>query len=308
MVKASALDLIENTPLVELARLHRGLGRIVAKAEFIQPGGSMKDRAALYVIRDAYAAGKLVTGQRVVEMTSGNMGAGLAVVCNVFGNPFTAIMSEGNSPARAKMLEALGAKVILFPQVDGSVGRVTGRDISAVAEHAITYAKQFGGYYVDQFNNVSCVEAHYYGTGPEIWSAIGRSLNAFVAGAGTGATFIGVSRYLKEQNPAILCAAVEPAGARVLAGEPVKNPRHLLQGMGYGIQLPCWQSDLVDDYMAVTDEDAAEYRHLLATREGLHVGFSAAANVCAAVRILESGRLGPDATVATVLCDTGLKY
>src|ERR1044071_8807885 len=121
-IRPSALDLIGGTPLVELRRIHPGPGRLLAKAEHLQPGGSVKDRAALRVIRDARASGRLTPGQAVIEMTSGNMGSGLAVICGILGHPFTAAMSAGNSPQRAQMLEALGAEVILGPQVDGRPG------------------------------------------------------------------------------------------------------------------------------------------------------------------------------------------
>lgn len=304
----SALDLIGRTPLVALSRLHAGPGKIFAKAEFVQPGGSVKDRAALQIVQDARRAGRLATGQTVVEMTSGNMGAGLAVVCNALGHPVVITMSEGNSPARARMLEALGAEVVLVGQVDGSPGRVTGADIAAAADSAEQIAAERNGYYVDQFNDPACVKAHEVGTGPEIWEAVGGELDAFVAAVGTGGTFIGVSRFLKRERPGLTCVAVEPAGAEILAGKEVTKPCHRIQGIGYGRVPPQWSPELADGYVAVSDDEAGAYRSLLARREGLHVGFSSAANVCAAVKLIESGRLGRSPTVVTVLCDTGLKY
>jgi len=162
-------DFICNTPLIELRRWN-GNGQILAKMEFIQPGGSIKDRAALKIIKDAYKNKKLVKGQPVVEMTSGNMGAGLAVVCGAVENPFIAVMSEGNSPERVKILKALGAVVIRVPQVDGTPGRVTGNDIGRAVEKAKEIAKEKNAFYVDQFNNPSSVSAHYTTTGPEIWN------------------------------------------------------------------------------------------------------------------------------------------
>lgn len=304
----SALQLIENTPLVELSRAYSGPAKLFAKAEFLQPGGSVKDRAALHIIKDAYASGALKRGQPVVEMTSGNLGAGLAVVCNLFGNPFLAVMSSGNSPARAKMLERLGATVVLVQQVDGSAGMVTGRDIEAATIKAKELAIETDGFYVDQFNNPSCVNAHYRGTGPEIWRDLNGNLSAFVAAAGSGGTFIGCSKYLKSQNSKLFCATVEPAGARVLAGDPVINAKHLIQGVGYGIKLPHWQGHLVDEYLCVSDEEVVFYKDLLARKEGIYAGYSAAANICASVKLIESGALGDSPVVATVLCDTGLKY
>jgi cysteine synthase A len=304
----NALDLIENTPLVELKRIASGHGRLYAKAEFVQPGASIKDRAALHIIRDAYASGRLAEGQPVVEMTSGNMGAGLAVVCNMNGNPFTAVMSAGNSQARARMLESLGATVVLVPQVDGSPGHVTGDDIGAATHKAISLAGESGAYYVDQFNNPSSISAHYEGTGPEIWKDLGDRLTAFVAAVGSGGTFIGTSQYLKSQNPGVVCAAVEPEGAEILAGKTITKHKHNMQGIGYGIQLPHWDPDLVDDYLAVTSDEAEDFRKELAIKEGLYVGYSAAANVCASMKLMHSGRGGRNPVVATVLCDTGLKY
>ena len=139
MMFATALDLIGRTPLVALHRVYDGPGRIIAKAEFLQPGGSVKDRAAKAIVLAAREDGRLKPGMPVVEMTSGNMGAGLAVVCAALGHPFIATMSAGNSPARARMMEGLGAKVVLVPQADGTPGQVTGADVSAAAEEAATY-------------------------------------------------------------------------------------------------------------------------------------------------------------------------
>lgn len=305
---SSALGLIGGTPLVELRRIHPGPGRILAKAEHLQPGGSVKDRAALRVIRDALGSGSLAPGQPVVEMTSGNMGSGLAVVCGVLGHPFTAVMPAGNSPERARMLEALGAEVVLVPQVDGRPGEVTGSDVHAATAVAVDLARRRGAFYVDQFNNPSCLAAHEEGTGPEIWEELGGGLDAFVAIVGTGGTFLGISRYLKSRRSGIVCAAIEPEGAEALAGKPVVKPKHRLQGTGYGVIPPHWDPTLADVFLAVSDPEAVEWRRRLAVREGLHVGFSSAANVCAAARLLSSGRLPPGATVVTLLCDTGLKY
>jgi cysteine synthase A len=241
-------------------------------------------------------------------MTSGNMGAGLAVVCNVFGHPFIATMSEGNSPARAKMLRALGAEVVLVPQADGTPGRVTGADIGAAIGRAEEIVRDRGAYYVDQFNNPSCVLAHEEGTGREIAEAAGADLAGFVACVGTGGTFIGVSRYLRRWRSDMHCCAVEPLGAEVLACMEITKPDHLLQGTGYGIVPPQWEPELADGFISVSDEEATVFLAKLAEREGLFVGYSAAANVCAAVKVIESGKLGGDPVIATILCDTGLKY
>ena len=308
MIADSALELIGGTPLVALNRIHDSPGRVLAKAEFMLPGGSIKDRAALQIIKDAYESGKLKKGIPVVEMTSGNMGAGLAVVCNITGNPFIAVMSEGNSPARARMLESLGAEVVLTPQVEGVSGQVTGKDIEMATSKAIELARERNAFYVDQFNNPSSIIAHEQGIAPEIWDALGDKVSAFVAAVGSGGTFIGTSRFLKNKKPDIHCAAVEPESAQVLARKKITNPKHVIQGVGYSLIPPHWDESLCDSIIPVSDQEVLVYKKALATKEGLHVGFSAAANVCASIKLIHSGILGTNPSVVTVLCDGGLKY
>lgn len=307
-ITASTLDLIGGTPLIALDRVHPGPGRILAKAEFTQPGGSVKDRAARAILLAARADGRLAPGAPVVEMTSGNMGAGLAVACAALGHPLVVTLSAGNSPQRARMLEALGAEVVLVPQIDGLPGQVTGADVAAAAEAARRIAGQRGGFYVDQFHAPDGVRVHQDTTGPEIWEQSGGLVDAWIASVATGATFLGVAAALRARNPQIVCAAVEPDGCRPLAGQPVTKPRHVLQGTGYGTVPPHWDPGLMDLAVSVTDDEAERWRRLLATREGLHVGYTAAANVCAAAALLASGRLSADAVAVTVLCGTGLKY
>ena len=301
--RSGALALIGAT---RLAVIDVAGGRIVAKAEYLQPGGSVKDRAALFAIERARERGALRPGGPVVEMTSGNMGAGLAVVCGALGHAFVAVMSAGNSPERARMMRGLGADVVLVPQVDGTPGMVTGSDIGAAAERARAIARDREAYYVDQFANADCFAAHEETTGPELRAAMSR-IDAFVACVGSGATLIGTLRDLKRHDARVLGVAVEPHGAAVLAGEPVTKPAHLLQGTGYGAVPPLWDAALVDAYLAVSDEDAARERAALG-RRGLYVGYSSGANVAAARRLLASGRLRAGAIVTTILCDTGLKY
>ncbi|MEH3061604.1 MAG: cysteine synthase family protein [Methylobacterium radiotolerans] len=307
-ITRSALDLIGNTPLVALDRVHPGPGRILAKAEFMQPGGSVKDRAARAILLAARADGRLAAGAPVVEMTSGNMGAGLAVACAALGHPLVVTMSAGNSLQRVRMLEALGAEVVRVPQVDGVPGQVTGADVRAAADAAERVATERGGFYIDQFHAPEGVRAHRDTTGPEIWAQSSGRVDAWVAAVGTGATFLGVAAALRARNPSLICAAVEPAGCQPLGGLPVTKHRHLIQGTGYGSVPPHWTAGLMDLSIPVTDAAAEEWRRALATREGLHVGYSAAANVAATVALLSSGRLPSDATAVTVLCDTGLKY
>jgi cysteine synthase A len=297
-----------NTPLLELRNTWTGRGRLLVKMEYVQPAGSVKDRVALKMINDAYESGQLSKGQPVVEMTSGNMGAGLALVCGAVGNPFIATMSRGNSPERVRILKALGAEVVLVPQVEGSPGKVTGKDIGRAVEEAKKIAAERNAFYVDQFNNPSSVAAHYTTTGPEIWSDLEGRVDAFVAGVGTGGTFTGTSKFLKERSKDVFCAAVEPETAAILKKGYVEDPRHIIQGTGYGEVPPQWDPQLADDIITVSDAEVEEQTRLLAEKEGLYVGFSSGGNVCAAVKLLSSGRLKEDAVVVTVLCDTAYKY
>jgi cysteine synthase len=307
MIYRNTLDLVGNTPLIELNNIGNKTGKIFAKAEFLNPGGSVKDRPALQIIKDAYKKGKLIKGQSVVEMTSGNMGAGLAIVCNVMGNPFTAVMSEGNSLARAKMLRALGANVILTKQIDGSPGNVTGEDIQFATKEATKISKETGAFYVDQFNNNSSITAHFNTTGPEIYNDLTKEVDCFIAAIGSGGTFIGTSNYLKSQLPKVKCLAVEPEGVEIHAGKKITNPKHNMQGIGYGFIVPHWDASIVDGFISVSSKEAEKYRKLLAEKEGLFVGYSAAANVCASVKLISSHKLN-NPVIVTILCDSGMKY
>lgn len=308
IIARSALELVGNTPMVVLERAYRGPGCLLAKAEFMQPGGSVKDRAAKAILSAAISDGRLKPGMPVVEMTSGNMGAGLAVACAALGHQLILTMSAGNSAARVCMVEGMGAEVIRVDQVDGRPGMVTGRDIDAAAQVARRIAKKRNGFYVDQFNRQEAVTAHKSGTGAEILRQTHGRISAWVAAVGTGSTFMGVARALRAASRGVLCVAVEPAGSRPLAGEGISSSQHLIQGIGYGLVPPHWDPSLMDLSLGVTDDEAVMWRQKLAKSEGLYVGYSGAANVCAAVRLLESGRVGREATVVTVLCDTGLKY
>jgi cysteine synthase A len=298
---------INNTPLIELRKIYKGKGHLYAKMEHIQPGGSVKDRVALQIIGDAYSDGRLFKGRPVIEMTSGNMGAGLAVVCGAYGNPFTAVMSMGNSPERVKILKALGANVILVPQVSGEPGKVTGQDIARAEDVAKETAIRTDAFYVDQFNNPSSVKAHYSTTGPEILAELGNRLNAFIAIVGTGGTFIGTAGYLKSKSKSVKCFAVEPRDAAFIKTGTVKNSKHIIQGTGYGIIPPLWDNSIAEDIITVSDDEASRTKEMLGKIEGLFVGFSAGANVAAAMKYLEQLN-EENSCVATILCDTGFKY
>lgn len=305
---ASILDLVGNTPLVALRRLGAGLpGRVLLKMELANPGGSVKDRAALRCIERAEQRGDLQPGSTVIELTSGNMGIGLAIACAIKGYRMIAVMSEGNSPERRRVLSAYGADVELVPQAPGSApGQVSGADLELVEARTQTLIAERDAWRPDQFNNPDNPGAHELTTGPEIWEQTGGNIAAFIAIVGTGGTFLGISRYLKGRNPAIQCLAVEPEGAQTLAGKPVTNPGHRLQGAGYAMIPPAWDLALCDGTIAIADEDAVRVARDLARREGILGGFSAGANVAAALRLATDADSG--ANIVTIACDTGLRY
>jgi cysteine synthase len=307
-ILSSALDLIGNTPLVALDRLYPGPGRILAKCEFMNPGASIKCRSSLYMIKKALDSGKLKPGAPVIEVTSGNQGCGLAVVCAVLNHPLTLAMSSGNSAQRAIHMEALGAKCVRVPQVEGTYGNVTLADVKAVEKVGLELVDEHGAFYVNQFNNESNCLSHYETTGPEIWRQTGQRVDAFVATVGTAGTFMGTSKYLKEKNPDLKAFVVEPTGAEPIKGDPVTKPLHLLQGSGYGCIPNLFKFDHMDGTLSVSDDEAVQYKKLIGEKEGLYVGYTSGANVAAAVKLLRSGQLPPDAWVVTTLNDTGLKY
>ena len=306
MRKDTTLELITKTPLLHLDKIDQDVkGKIFGKLEFLQPGGSVKDRAALQIIKDAYDSKKLSKGQTVVEMTSGNMGAGLALVCRQFGNPFVAVMSKGNSPERRRILKALGAELVLIDQVDGKPGMVTGKDIEAAAVAAKQITIERKGFYVDQFNNPSCFNAHFETTGPEIWEDL-KEIDVFVASVGTGGTFIGTSRFLKSKNSNIRCIAVEPANAAILMTGKVDNPAHIIQGTGYGVIPPQWDASVVDEIITVTDDEVSEMTKKLSKEQGLYVGYSSGTNVAAAPKFLQT--CNENLNVVKIVCESAYKY
>jgi|SRR5579872_1895699 len=307
----SVVHAIGNTPMVECLRIARKKklrGRLLAKLEYLNPGFSKKDRIAMEMIREAKKAGTLREGQTVVELTSGNTGTGLAIVCRAMGHPFIAVMSRGNTMERAFMMRALGAEVALVDQAPASVpGQVSGEDLALVESRAKELVKDRGAFRADQFHLAGNVLAHERYTGPEIWKQAKGKLDAFVDFAGSGGSFTGIARFLKKQNPKLRAYLLEPAGAAVLAGKSVTNSSHKIQGGGYSMaDLPLLERDLVTDYLQVTDEQAIEGARLLASEEGIFGGFSAGANLSAAMQLLEGREAG--ATIAFLVCDSGLKY
>jgi len=305
----SVVEAIGETPLVELARLTRETdGRILAKLDYLNPGFSKKDRIARQMIEDAEAQGRLQSGQTVVELTSGNTGTGLAMVCAVKGYRFVAVMSKGNSLERARMMRALGAEVVLVEQLPGSrPGQVSGGDLELVEKEAQRLVKERDAFHADQFHLAGNVRAHYLHTGPEIWEQAGGQIDAFCDFVGTGGSFAGCAAAFKERNQAIRCYVVEPEGAAVLAGQLLTNPNHPIQGGGYAMpNLPLINPAYIDGYVQVTGREAIESTRQLARVEGIFAGFSSGANLAAALKLLNSELKGK--TIAILMCDSGLKY
>jgi len=308
-VHPSILGAMGNSPMVELSRITEELeleGRLLAKLDYLLPGSSKKDRAARQTVLDARASGELSEGQTVVELTSGNMGTGLAIACGVMGHPFIAVMSEGNSEERAAMMAALGAQVVRVPQAEGSMpGEVSGRDLTLVEEEAQKITSEVNGYRADQFKRMSNTKAHVEGTGPEIWQQSGGNVTAFCDFVGSGGTLGGVSRFLGEKG--VRCYGIEPEGAEALAGGRTDRPEHPIQGGGYTMaELDHLERAEIEGYLTVSGDEAKQHARLLARREGIFGGFSGGANLAGAVQLLRGAERG--GCVAFLVCDSGLKY
>lgn len=308
-IDASVLAAIGRSPLVDLARITRALdGQILAKLEYLNPGGSKKDRIALRMIEDAEASGSLRPGQTVVELTSGNTGTGLAIVCAVKGYPFIAVMSAGNSNERAQMMRALGAEVVLVDQQAGSRhGHVSGDDLALVEAVTNEVVVERDAYRADQFRFSGNALAHHDGTAREAWDQSGGRIDVFCEFVGTGGTFGGMARFFKEQKPSVACYVVEPEDAAVLGGGPLRNPSHRIQGGGYAMtDLAQLDRDLVDGYLTVDDAGAIDGTRRLARSEGIFAGFSAGACLVAAEAVIHERH--PGATALIVIADSGMKY
>jgi cysteine synthase A len=236
------------------------------------------------------------------------MGTGLAIVCGAKGYPFIAVMSTGNSPERGTMMRALGAEVVLVDQCPHSQpGEVSGDDLKLVEAEAKRLTAKLGAFRADQFTQEGNRNAHYYGTGPEMWRQSGGSITAFCDFAGSGGTYAGCARFLKGQDPAIQCFVVEPEDAAALSGGPVSDPNHPIQGGGYAmLDLAQLEGAGIDGFVPVSSIDAIEFARRLASEEGIFAGYSTGANLAAAIQLLE-GPL-PGATIAIIACDSGLKY
>ena len=293
-------DLVVGTPLLELNRFAKEMGLeqpIIAKLEYFNPGGSVKDRIALAMINQAEKDGILSPGATIIEPTSGNTGVGLAFVSAVKGYRLILTMPETMSIERRKLVSAYGAQVVLTPAAEGMKG--------AIKEAERLRDSTEGAVILQQFCNKANPEAHYNTTGPEIWNDTEGHVDVFVAGVGTGGTISGVGRYLKSKNPAIRIVAAEPAASPVLSGG--KPGPHAIQGIGAGFVPQVFDRSVVDEVITVTDEDAKSTARLLAQREGLLTGISSGASAWAAASLARREDMRGK-TIVVLLPDTGERY
>jgi cysteine synthase A len=295
-VEASAV--VGNTPLVALRRLGEGLpGEVCAKLEYFNPGGSVKDRIGVAMIDAAEDEGVIERGHSViVEPTSGNTGIALAMVCAARGYELILTLPEGMSRERAKLLRAYGAEVRETPSLGG---------MTEAVELAEEIREQRRGFMPQQFSNPANPEVHRRTTAEEIWRDTEGEVGAFVAGVGTGGTITGVGGFLRERSPKALVVAVEPATSPVLSGGP-PGP-HKIQGIGAGFVPAVLDRSVIDETVAVSDEDALETARLAAQREGVLAGISAGANIKAALEVAARPEMAGK-RVVTVVCDSGERY
>ncbi len=293
----NVVELIGNTPLVRLNRLVRPeSAQVLAKLEYFNPGGSVKDRICFAMIEDAEKKGLLKKGSTIIEPTSGNTGIGLAMISAVKGYKCILTMPEAMSLERIYILKSYGAQVVLTPASEGMSG--------AIKKAEQIFKKTHNAFMPHQFTNLANVLAHRKTTAVEIWEATGGKLDAFVAGVGTGGTITGVGEILKKHNPQIKIIAVEPKNSSVLSGG--KAGSHKIQGIGAGFIPVILNREVIDSVIQVADADAFKISNRLAKEEGLFVGASAGAAVWAALKVAEE--LGKGKTVVTVLPDTGERY
>ena len=296
----SAEQLIGGTPLLELVRIERRDGlkaRLLAKLESFNPGGSVKDRAALGMINDAERRGLLSPGSTIIEPTSGNTGIGLALAASLRGYRTVIVMPETMSAERRRLLAAFGAQIVLTDGARGMAG--------AIEKAAELAAKTPGSFMPGQFENPANPGSHYLTTGPEIWEDTDGRVDLLVAGVGTGGTLTGAGRYLKEKDPRIKIIAVEPASSPVLSGGEA-GP-HGLQGIGAGFVPKALDAQLIDAVVRVRDEDAYAMGRRLAREEGVFAGITSGAAVFAAAEI---SKLPENAgkTAVVILPDDGGRY
>lgn len=289
----SVFDLIGNTPLIELRAVTRGLPpgvRVLAKAEWTNPGGSVKDRAARQIILEGEKSGRLRPGKTILDSTSGNTGIALAMLGAARGHKVTLVMPKNVSEERKQLIDAYGASILYTDPIDGSDGALVEARRRADAEPDRWF-------YSDQYNNPANPRAHELTTAPEIWEQTGGKITHFVAGLGTSGTFVGTTRRLKALNPAVVCVSMEPA-----------TPVHGLEGLKHmdtAIRPGIYDDRLADRKMTIETEAAYEMARRLPAEEGILVGYSGAANVCAALAVARELTSG---VVVTVFPDHGTRY
>ena len=297
---------VGHTPLIRLNRLSDETGcEILGKAEFMNPGGSVKDRAALYIIRKAEERGELKPGGTVVEGTAGNTGIGLAHICNARGYRCVIVIPETQSQEKIDLLRTLGAEVHTVPakpyKDPNNYQKIAGR-MAEETKNAI---------WANQFDNTDNRDGHYATTGPEIWSQTDGTITDFVAATGTGGTLAGVARYLKEQNTRVRTILADPSGSAlykyVTTGAPEPYGKgSITEGIGSSRVTRNLEGTPIDDALAISDSDAVDWVYRLLHEEGLFVGSSTGINVAAAERIAREQ--GPGRIIVTILCDVGARY
>jgi cysteine synthase A len=304
-IKSGFVGSIGNTPLIRLNSFSDETGcEILGKAEFLNPGGSVKDRAALYIIQDAEERGLLKPGGTVVEGTAGNTGIGLAHICNAKGYKCLIIIPETQSQEKIDLLRTLGAEVRTVPAVPykdpNNYVRLSGR-IASELENAI---------WANQFDNLANRRAHYETTAPEIWAQTDGKVDGWVAATGTGGTYAGVALFLKEKNPAIQCVVADPMGSGlysyVKTGEPHPEGSSITEGIGNSRVTANMEGAPADDAIQVGDREAIRVVYQLLEKDGLFMGGSVGINVAAAVVLAKT--LGAGHTIVTILCDGGSRY
>ncbi len=297
-MKSNILSLIGNTPLVDISqKLNTGKAKILAKVEFFNPGGSIKDRVALAMIEDAEKKGILKKGATIIEPTSGNTGVGLALVAAVKGYHLILTMPETMSIERRKLASSYGAEIILTP---GNLGMKGSVDKAIELQNSIE-----GSIILQQFENPSNPKAHYETTGPEIWNDTNGNIDVLVACVGTGGTISGTAKYLKEKNPEIKIIAVEPEESPLLS-KGYAGP-HKIQGIGANFIPANLDRTQIDEVITVPSDDAIKLAKEIASNEGILVGISSGAALSAAIRLSEKSEYA-NKTIVTILPDTGERY
>ncbi|GAB5467010.1 MAG: cysteine synthase A [Rhodospirillales bacterium] len=297
----SILQRIGDTSLLELRRIvPQDCARIFVKLESENPTGSMKDRMALAMIEAAEASGRLRPGGRVVDYTGGSTGVSLALVCAARGYRLSLVTAAAFSAEKRAHMAALGAEVSLVPSTDGGMDEgLTRRMIAAAGE----IATRRNACWTDQLNNADQLPA-YHRMAEEIWTQSNGGISAFVQATGTAASLRGIAEGLRRHKPDVLIVAVEPAESAVLSGGP--SGVHRIEGIGAGFVVPLWKADLVDEIACVSTDEAMAMARRLALSEALFAGTSTGANLVAAIAV--GRRLGPEARIVTVACDSGIKY